>query len=237
MELGDINAVKYLAYIENPENTRGYVMDEFNLSLVADVRNPDYRTIQEWIAEGGVVDDAFTSEELQAYQVQQNGFVYESMVAEGQRINQENQVCINLDTLLLIEDVDGNQAWMQDLYLTEVSQKPPATMRQLLNIYGQNERDYVVERTEVLGEYGWIITLIQSDSTTPLSLAVCDAGGTVLEELVFGVCWRGVCVSTSLTTTEEPLFYKFIADGDITGVLEQEADENGAGMVVWGDYD
>ncbi len=119
---------------------------------------------------------------------------------------------------------------MQDLYLTQEPGKPPGSQRQLLNIYGQDNDEYVVERAGEAGEWTWIITLMTPD--TLLSVTVCDINGVELYNLYFGMCWRGVCVTTQTSVGEEPLWFKFNMDQAVTGLIEIEADENFAGIVV-----
>ncbi len=224
--------VKYTADIDTPDVYQGYFMNNESHVPFAP-GNRDYDEIQIWISEGNTPDDPYTPEELAAWADLETLNKYNSMVAEGEELNQSNQTRVNFDGPVLITEIPENEAWMQDLYLTQELGKPPGSQRQLLNIYGQDEDDWVAERGGAEGAWNWIITLLIPD-TTLLSVGVFDNDGVWMYNLYFGLCWRGMCVVTQDTTTKEPLYFKFNMDQAVTGLIETEADENFAG-VVWSD--
>lgn len=61
-----MNTVKYTAEIETPTEYTGYLVDgKMSVPLVDGNRH--YREVQEWIAEGNTVEEAFTQTEIDEY--------------------------------------------------------------------------------------------------------------------------------------------------------------------------
>ncbi len=61
-----IQTVKYQADIETPTTYTGYLVNDTK-NVPMSQRNRDYREVQEWIAEGNIPEDAYTSQELTDY--------------------------------------------------------------------------------------------------------------------------------------------------------------------------
>ncbi len=211
------NNLKYMADIETPDEHYGYVSDQTFIPL--DPNNRDYDEIQVWISEGNEIDPSYTEEELSVFENTEIQKTYLSMVQEGEILNQSNQTRINFDGPVLITEATANEVWMQDLYDDGVVLKPPGSQRQLLKIYNETVDNYLIERAGEAGSWKWIITLLVPD--TILSVSVYS-GEVFLYDLNFGLCWRGMCVITEDTPTEEPLFFKFNCDGAITNIIEVE---------------
>ncbi len=66
-----MTTVKYQAQIETPTSYTGYLVDDI-MNVPMDTQNRDYQEVQVWIGEGNTPEEAYTQDELNAYETQTN---------------------------------------------------------------------------------------------------------------------------------------------------------------------
>lgn len=175
--------VQYMAEMDTPEEYTGYKVDG-NKIVPLDPRNKDYRKVQEWIAQGNTPEPAYTQEEIDEYEYNQNVAIQESMIIEGNKVYLEDKNRNDVGATPIINDTQQYDTWMKNLYdstdeAEDALYKPPATIRQILEIYDEDRDNY--EFTRYQDQWGWRWYLrLRRDSVNALALAIYDENGNYL---------------------------------------------------------
>lgn len=93
--------VKYSATLEEPTRFIGYIITENGQELIVPINNgnADYRRIKKWEAEGNIVSEPFSPEELSEYQIKKINLDAVNMIsaaieAEITNYNTQNDIAL-----------------------------------------------------------------------------------------------------------------------------------------------
>lgn len=226
----EILKVKYIAEIETPIEHTGYFVNDMAF-VPFDERNKDYQTVQEWIAAGGVVDPAYTQQELDDYNTATEVTIQTSMIDEGETLKSEDANRVDVGAAPVISDPVEYDAWLKDLYDDKDNDatdptlfKPPATERQLLSIHDEDQDRYTFARYRDQWGYRWYLELFRAD-VNALAIAIYDAAGNYLYTTgglidTGNGSWYTDCPAGQADATAEDVYFKWLLGSASISSLE-----------------
>jgi len=128
--------VKYIAEIETPTDHTGYLVDG-NMFVPFDEGNRHYGEVQEWIAEGNVVEEAYTPEEiieyakrsakqkmkeaLEAITVEVDGHTYSASTESTTHLQKAYAMAVIHGGNVPVFDIDGDVVYVTEDQLKTIS--------------------------------------------------------------------------------------------------------------------